>query len=303
MIIRPATDEDFDAIIALGVKCLGWNGDERDRRFFRWKHHENPFGRSPSWVAEEAGRLVGLRTFLRWRFVHGVTGETLEMVRAVDTATDPEFQGRGIFRDLTMTAIEQLESDGIDAIFNTPNEKSRPGYLKMGWVELGRPPVRMRPLALRGLRRIVGARAPAELWPDPDLPVLGEPVGELPEHVFPPRSTWRTDRDEAFRAWRYRFEPLGYRQSRSDHGGSVFRLRRRGSAHEVSLCEIHGRTPGLDPGVRRHGDYALAVGDVGRTIGIPVPRQGPVVTWRPLACAETPALSDLDLGLSDLELF
>ncbi|MDH5380092.1 MAG: hypothetical protein OEW75_04520, partial [Cyclobacteriaceae bacterium] len=32
-------------------------------------------------------------------------------------------------------------------IFNTPNEKSRPGYLKMGWVDAGRLPVYFRPVA------------------------------------------------------------------------------------------------------------------------------------------------------------
>lgn len=299
--IRPATDDDFDDIIALGVKCLGWNGDRRDRDFFRWKHHENPFGRSPAWVAESDGRLAGFRTFLRWRFVHGTTGETLEMVRAVDTATDPDFQGRGIFRDLTMTAVEELTAAGIDAVFNTPNAKSLPGYLKMGWVELGRPTVRIRPLSLRSLPRIAGARAPAELWPDPGAPDHGEPVGDLPEHLFPDRPTWRTDRDAAFRGWRYRFEPLGYRQTSSELGGSVYRPRRRGKAHEVSICEIHGRSPALGIDVRQRGDYALALGDGMR--GLPLPRQGPVVTWRALAAAAVPTLDELDLGLGDVELF
>ena len=36
---------------------------------------------------------------------------------------------------------------------------------------------------------------------------------------------------------------------------------------------------------------------------LPQPRQGPIVTWRPLARAEVPALSDLSFSLGDLELF
>lgn len=303
MIVRRAEDDDLDEIVALGARCLGWRGDARDRAFFRWKHHENPFGRSPCWVAEDSGRLVGLRTFLRWRFVHGTTGERLEVVRAVDTATDPELQGRGIFRELTMTALEELAGDGLAAVFNTPNDKSKPGYLKMGWTELGRPRVLVRPLSLRGIRRAAGARAPAQIWPGADLPELGHPVSELPAHVFPPRPTWRTDRDEAYRSWRYRFEPLGYRQTAAPHGGSVFRLRRRGPAVEVSLCEIHGPTPALDGDIRRHADFVLAAGRTWRRVGIPVPGLGPSVTWRPLGRPELPSLADLDLGLSDLELF
>jgi hypothetical protein len=35
---------------------------------------------------------------------------------------------------------------------------------------------------------------------------------------------------------------------------------------------------------------------------VPLPRQGPIVTWRPLARAKVPRLDDLDVGLGDLEL-
>lgn len=301
--IRPATDDDFEGIIALGVECLGWNGDQRDREFFRWKHHENPFGRSPAWVAEVDGRLAGFRTFMRWRFVHGTSGETLEMVRAVDTATHPDFQGRGIFRDLTLSAIEEMTAQGIDAVFNTPNDKSRPGYLKMGWAELGRPTIRLRPSSPARLRRVASAsRAPAELWPE--TPGSGVDGGLLPEHVFPTRATWRTDRPLAFRDWRYRFAALGYQHASGRGGGSVYRLRRRGNGRELTLCEVHGTGPGLGAEVRAQADYTLAVGrSGGPALGIPVPRRGPVVTWRGLRATAAPDLRDLDLCLGDLELF
>ena len=302
--IRPATDEDLEPIVALGQKCLGWNGDQRDRDFFRWKHHDNPFGRSPAWVAESSGRVVGFRTFLRWRFVRGADGQVLDVVRAVDTATDPDFQGRGIFRSLTMTAVEELAAAGVDAVFNTPNDQSRPGYLKMGWVELGRPTIRIRPLSIRGLSRVPGAaRAAAELWPTASggSVVVG---AELPEHIFPDRPTWRTDRTMDFRNWRYRFEPLGYRHARGPRQGTVYRLRRRGVAHELSLCEVHGGLPALDVEVRARADYVLSLGSRnGLRLGVPVPKRGPVVTWRALGAPGVPALADFDFCLGDLELF
>ena len=82
------------------------------------------------------GQIVGLRTFMRWDLVTG-EGETLRCARAVDTATHPDHQGKGIFRRLTEEAVEVARDDGIAMIFNTPNEKSKPGYLKMGWREVG----------------------------------------------------------------------------------------------------------------------------------------------------------------------
>ena len=64
---------------------------------------------------------------MRWELIRGA--ERLRMVRAVDTATDPDHQGRGIFRRLTERALAELVSEGYDAVFNTPNNQSRPAYL------------------------------------------------------------------------------------------------------------------------------------------------------------------------------
>ena len=72
---------------------------------------------------------------------------------AVDTATDPEHHGRGIFRALTTQGVERLADDGVAWVFNTPNDASRPGYLKMGWTAIGALPVSIvarSPLALSG---------------------------------------------------------------------------------------------------------------------------------------------------------
>lgn len=73
--------------------------------------------------------------FLRWKF--DVPGEgTISAVRAVDTATHPDWQGSGIFTRLTLGALDELRDDGLDVVFNTPNDQSRPGYLKMGWSQV-----------------------------------------------------------------------------------------------------------------------------------------------------------------------
>src|SRR4051794_26138120 len=100
--IRPAVPEDRPAVMRVATRALGWRGDERDRAFFAWKHDDNPFGPSPAWVATEGDAVVGFRTFLRWELARGP--ERLRMVRAVDTASDPDHQGKGIFRRLTLEA-------------------------------------------------------------------------------------------------------------------------------------------------------------------------------------------------------
>lgn len=306
--IRPSDESDLDQVMALAARSLGWAGDERDRAFFRWKHEENPAGRSPGWVAVDDGRIVAFRTFLRWTFHAG--GTTLQMVRAVDTATDPDHQGRGLFTRLTLQAADDLTAAGVDAVFNTPNDQSRPGYLKMGWHELGRPTIGVRPASVLRLAVLRQARTAAEKWSEPCT--IGEPAGEaladpsVADLAAASGAGWSTTRSAAYLAWRYRFEPLQYRVVEAGGGLVVFRVRRRGPAREVAIVEWLAPRPdraALAKLVREAGDYAVGVG-LGVSHGlIPLRRQGPIVTWRPLARAAVPSLGDLSFSLGDLELF
>ncbi len=307
--IRPSVPEDLDQVLAVAARSLGWAADERDRAFFRWKHEENPAGPSPGWVAVDDGQVIAFRTFLRWTFER--RGEQLQMVRAVDTATDPAHQGRGLFRQLTLQSVDELTAAGVDAVFNTPNDQSRPGYLKMGWHELGRPTIGMRPASLLRLAVVRQARTASEKWSEPCS--IGEAAARVvadPGIVALAASAggpgWSTPRTADHLAWRYRFEPLQYRAVEAGGGVVVFRVRRRGPAREVAVVEWLAPRPdrrALAKLVREAGDYAVGIGLGARHGLLPIPKQGPIVTWRPLARAPVPRLGDLSFSLGDLELF
>jgi GNAT superfamily N-acetyltransferase len=160
--VRNHERRDEAAILALLHASLGWVPDEMFASFFDWKHRQSPFGESPGWVAVDGDRVVGFRTYMRWEFLHN--GRIRRAVRAVDTATHPEYQGQGIFWKLTRASLEDLLEDGVDFVFNTPNDKSRPGYLKMGWREVGRVPVAVRLRAPASAGRVARARVPADKW-------------------------------------------------------------------------------------------------------------------------------------------
>jgi hypothetical protein len=294
----------------LAVRALGWRGDDRDREFFAWKHDENPFGRSPAWVATKDTEIVGFRTLMCWELTRGA--EQLRMVRAVDTASDPRHRGQGIFRRLTLSAVADLTAAGYDAVFNTPNAQSRPGYLKMGWKELGRPTLGVQP---RGAAAVVGmarSREAAQKWSEATS--AGEPAGEVLGGSaldsllarLPAPGGWSTPRTAAYLRWRYGFGPLNYRAFEVRDGFVIFRVRRRGPSREIALCEW--LAPGPDRRavrrlVRVAGDYLLAC-DLGLAHGlVPIPRLGPAVTWRSLARPGEPRLVDLAFRLGDLELF
>jgi GNAT superfamily N-acetyltransferase len=321
--VRVAEPSDRGAVLELLGASLGLSSDERFDAFFSWKHEQNPFGRSPGWVAVDDGLVVGFRTFLRWEH-ESRDGGVLQAVRAVDTATRPSHQGRGIFRRLTLQALDDLRTDGIDFVFNTPNDKSRPGYVKMGWRVVGRLGATVRITSPLSFARMVRARVPADQWSAPASG--GRPAAEvladaaLPDLLRavsgPPGL--HTHRTAAYLQWRYGFAPLAYRVVTLDDdvrgGVAIFRLRRRGPALECALCEV--LAPDGEPGAHRAlvrsvvrqcgADYVIRVGGpmADRTGFVRAPGQGPVLTWYPLAAALPGSrLDDWALALGDVELF
>lgn len=105
--------------------------------FFIWKHLQNPFGVSFAMGAWDSGQLIGLRLFMRWEFV-GPNDTIFKAIRPVDTVTHNDYRGQGIFKSLTLKGLELCQND-YDLVFNTPNQNSLPGYLKMGWQKIDLP--------------------------------------------------------------------------------------------------------------------------------------------------------------------
>lgn len=326
--------EDEAAVLTLLTASLaGGPTGRREAGFLRWKHQDNPFGRSPALVAVDGGRVVGVRFLLRWRLRLG--NEDFRAVRMVDTATDPEYQGRGIFKRLTLAALERW-TDEIDLVFNTPNSSSRPGYLKMGWHEVGALPISLR--VRRPLAFAQGAVAAARRVPVPpgNLGENGSPAAEvLPGlldsgHLAPlldrrPRGL-HTPLSPGFLRWRYatvpglRYEVFPARRGGELVGLGVGRRRRRGPLVELTLAELltspddddarqlvlsaAAKAPGVDH-VTVHLASASERRAAVRRGYLPVPRQGMVLTVRPgLAMPSVGrALTDWSLSLGDLEVF
>ena len=243
---------------------------------------------------------------MRWRFC-GPGATKIDAVRAVDTATDPEYQGRGIFSRLTRIAIDELTAQGVGFVFNTPNEQSRPGYLKLGWSEAGRVRIVVRPTRLYRAWRLAGARVPAAKWSE--RLEIGDPI----ERAVTAGSAYgaasarlRTDVSDAYLAWRYGLSELCYRSLGDSTAQAILRVRRRGSATEGALVDVFGSAPGRAVAQARKlvpADYLIATeGTPGTARFAPLPRLGPRLVVRPLAGAG-PELGDFDLRLGDIELF
>lgn len=263
--IRPMVADDRDEVLdLLTVTMAGGPTGNRTAEFFAWKHEHSPFGASPGLVAVHEGRIVGVRLFLRWELATGA--HTIKAVRAVDTATHPDYQRQGIFRRLTLALLEQVQTDdGVTLVFNTPNADSRPGYLKLGWREVGLLPVHIspvRPLAfLRGVRgartanasgsasAVAGASSPLVAHRQCPLPTAATAFAD-PDGLqglldqLAPTTRLHTRLTLEYLRWRYADVPgLDYRcvpvSERGELAGLAFgRVRRRADLVELTLGDV-----------------------------------------------------------------
>jgi len=131
MQIKEATEKNIPEILEVLKASLGEISSKKTEEVWRFKHIDNPFGKSLVLIAIENNEIIGVRAFMRWQWQRDE--RIYNCFRAVDTATHPKHQGKGIFKKLTLEAIERAKEQGNHFIFNTPNLQSLPGYLKMNW--------------------------------------------------------------------------------------------------------------------------------------------------------------------------
>jgi GNAT superfamily N-acetyltransferase len=308
---RAFKDGDLPGVLDLLRASLGETPLlRRTPELFAWKHFDNPFGRSIVMVAESDDQIVGLRALMRWELDH--PSGRLRCVRAVDTATHPDFQRRGIFRMLTTAAVDLARADGIDLIFNTPNPQSGAGYLSMGWHEVDHIGVLARPL--RGLLR---RNPPPDELPNPSDFVDEPALTAAPSVPTRESAKLRTPRTPEYLAWRLADHPTAqYVRGGDDAHAVIARPNVRNGRRELVISDLFGVDPGkaFARWVRSaRADYAAGWFSAGSPERRAVVRGGmvPVPRVRSLRLIARPLrplpfnvfdVTNWDLAMSDLEL-
>lgn len=296
-IFSPQDQSRLPEMIGLLKDSLGEGLMPKSETYFKWKHYDNPFGASYLLLAEEEGKLVGLRAFMRWRWVAGEASRSA--VRAVDTATHPDYQGKGIFKKLTLQCVEQCKADGVDMVFNSPNPISKAGYLKMGWQQAGRMPLHLGWGSFRP-KRLDDSLSNATL----QHYQIGLALSQLPDHWEISLSTqqYHTPLNKAYLRWRFEKCPVANYGAVIHPGqfGFIFRLKPLKNWTELRICEAW-----MEPGFTDNKAFSKALSQIIRSVRplavsmAPSPfvsssalpfakffgpfQKGPVTTVRPLA--------------------
>lgn len=126
--IRRYQPDDRDAFLTLYKEVMG---TEKDATWFNWKYENNPYvDHVPMFVSVTEGDIVGARPFFALKMSH--QGDEWVGLQPGDTMVHPDHRRQGLFTRMTERSIEYYGNDH-PLMFNFPNHRSRPGYLKLGW--------------------------------------------------------------------------------------------------------------------------------------------------------------------------
>lgn len=313
MEIREGTNQDIPGILKVLKASLGETSSRKTEDVWRFKHVDNPFGQSLVLLALENNKVIGVRAFMRWQWQKGA--ETFSAFRAVDTATHPDHQGKGIFKKLTMKALEIGKERGDNFVFNTPNSQSKPGYLKMGWEEVDKLKVSIRPANPFFWRGKNGIYSYPKNWKKTGSPEFLKSYRDgmvASGQLFTPK-------DLNYLEWRYVNNPLQdyHVQATPDYFLAGY-VKHQGKFRELRISEAL-KSPGLPNKIlrrevkkwaRKYGVQVISFSpesDLDFSLSI-TGKFGPVLTFRNIALSEKEKQHFLKLdswaySTGDLELF
>ena len=204
MIVKQASINDIPNIVELLKLSLGESVIEKSSTIWNFKHADNPFGSSHVLVAtDDKDIFVGVRALMKWNWQLG--NDVWVAYRAVDTATHPDFQGKGIFKKLTLQALDNVEKEQETFVFNTPNDKSRPGYLKMGWVIVDALPIAIVPTIVYFFQSVFTKKG---LFANQIKSKKLDELCKVHNHVLSEKNSIFTPKSAAYLKWRFEENPM-----------------------------------------------------------------------------------------------
>ena len=152
--MRPANPGDEQAILLMRERSTG---EQQDPQLWQWLFERNTSSSQlHCYVAEAGGTIVAQNATLPVRLAH--QGREIGGLADLHAATDPAYQGRGLFTQLG-EKLQMAFAAERPVVFAFPNPaSSRIFYDQLGWTELAPFPVYLRPLGNTRSRV-------AERWP------------------------------------------------------------------------------------------------------------------------------------------
>jgi hypothetical protein len=166
--------------LELFAACFARNSFPRSLDALDWQYHSNPTGRVFVDFALATDRLAAIYASLPV-YVR-VAGTVRLALQSLDTMTDADFRGRGLFVKLATRTFARAQREGAAFVYGFPNGQSAHGFFeRVQWTKLDPLPFLIRPLRTEYVLRRFGARRAAKILPNLQLYPLDKP--SCPPHM------------------------------------------------------------------------------------------------------------------------
>ena len=120
-------DEAYSEYITLFSRCFP-SSNKFTRDYLHWLYRLNPHGRAVGFDAREHGRLAAHYACVPARAFVG--SREVSVLLSLNTATHPDYQGRGIFTRLAELTYDIGSKLDYDSVYGVANSNSSPGFIK-----------------------------------------------------------------------------------------------------------------------------------------------------------------------------
>ncbi|MGD1060177.1 MAG: GNAT family N-acetyltransferase [Methanomassiliicoccales archaeon] len=147
-IIEGDVEKDKEAILSLVHRNLSvaYSAQRYD-----WNHKQCPYGKALCWLAkyESTGSFVGSASLFPRRLMINEKPVLAGVIG--DFSIDKSHRGYGPAIELLREILSAVGAPGYDLLYETPNERSSPVFFRIGYKEVGRVRVYIKPLKLVSL--------------------------------------------------------------------------------------------------------------------------------------------------------
>ncbi|MBI5279818.1 MAG: GNAT family N-acetyltransferase [Burkholderiales bacterium] len=120
-------DENLGRYVGLFRACFP-GANKFDLPYLRWLYRENPDGAVVGFDAIEGGRLAAHYACIPATAL--IEGKPARVLLSLNTATHPDFQGKGLFTQLAQKTYDAAQATGFDAVYGVANANSTPGFTR-----------------------------------------------------------------------------------------------------------------------------------------------------------------------------
>jgi GNAT superfamily N-acetyltransferase len=120
-------DAQLEQYSKLFAACFPKAGHLREP-YLRWLYSENPAGPVVAFDAHVDGRVVAHYACIPANVL--IDGKPKRALLSLNTATHPDFQGKGLFTRLADSTYQRAAANGFELVYGIANANSTPGFVR-----------------------------------------------------------------------------------------------------------------------------------------------------------------------------